>query len=491
MMKRTFAIMMAILLLMGALALSVSANSAQTQWRGVDSTGAVVVSGNCPIRVTKEVLTFDIAEFPAQYYRDQEQLLAYSGKVTAEYTFYNPTDMTVTATLAFPFGTQPDYASTIYDEETQSYLTYADTEKYDITVNGQAIEKKIRYTLQWDRQFDLSRDLPKLHDTYVNDAFYKPDMTVTKYTYIVGGVNKDGLIDEEKYPAAMAAFDWNGGNGNTKLYFPEMNGFHTQKDGDGRFGRSSDNGDVFDVYAIGQPFSEPLAWKCYKDGGVEDREVIDGTVELIGTETMTLEEFALEKWSEDTGVSKVDWYNAVIDAFDENIGGNAVYNYIDASFQYGFERNLMRWYQYEITVEPGQSIVNTVTAPIYPAINLRYEPDIYSYTYLLSPASTWAAFGELEIIVNTPFFITENSLDGFEKTDTGYRMTRNGLPGGELEFTLCTEENPIKPVSNITNYIPIEIVISFSVIGGMLLLCGGGVALAVILIIKKKKSKNT
>ena len=488
-MKRTLAIMFAVLLSVGALAVSVSANSAQTEWRGVDSTGAVVIDGDCPIEVVKEVLTFDIAQFPAEYYHTQEELLAYSGKVTAEYTFYNPTDMTVTATLAFPFGKSPDYASTIYDEETNAYLRYADTEKYDITVNGQAIEKTIRYTLQGERQFDLSRDLPKLYDSYVTDDFYTPNMTVTKYTYRVGGANGEGLIDEKKYPAAKAAFDWDGGDGSTKLYFPEMNGFHTQKNGDGRFSRSSDNGDVFDVYAIGHPFSEPLVWKCYQDGGVKDREVIDGTVELVATETMTLEEFALANWSEDTGVSKVDWYNAVIDSFDENIGGNDVYNYIDASYQYGFERSLMRWYEYEITVEPGQSIVNTVTAPLYPAINLRYEPDIYSYTYLLSPASTWAAFGELEIIVNTPFFITENSLEGFEKTDTGYRMVRNGLPDGELEFTLCTAEHPIKPATNITNYIPIEIIISFSVIGGVLLLIAGGIV-AFVLIGKKKKSKK-
>ena len=493
-MKRTFATILVVLLLVTTLVVPAYANSAQTHWRGVDSTGAVVVDGNCPIEVTKEVLTFDISEFPDNYYREKEEYLAYTGKVTAEYTFYNPTDLTVTATLAFPFGTQPDYAN-VYDDETQTYLTFVDTEKYDITINGEAIDKEIRYTLKpFGAQFKLSEDLPRLSDTYIADAFYSPTMTVTKYTYIVGGENKEGLIDKETYRAANVAFDWDGGDGKSKIYFPEQSGFHTQKDGDGRLGMWADNGDIFSVYVIGQPLSTPLVMKCYQDGGVEDKEEIDGIVSLMNTETMTLEALALENWNEETGVSKVDWYNAVVSAFNEGGKGNPQYNYIypdsnglNMSAE-RFVRSLMRWYQYEITIEPKSSITNTVTAPIYPEINGSYEPAIYTYTYLLSPASTWASFGELEIIINTPFYITENSLEGFTKTEAGYALKRDGLPEGELEFTLCSSENPTKPPRSITSYIPIEIIISFSIIGGVILLLGGGIT-AFVIVRKKKKNR--
>ncbi len=457
----------------------------------MDSTGAMVVGENCPIEVTKEILTFDIAEFPASYYHEKEEYLAYSGKVTAEYTFYNPTDLTVTATLAFPFGKQPDYAS-IYDDETQSYITNVDTEKYDVKVNGEAIEKNIRYTLKSDMQFDLSEDLPKLKDSYVSDAFYSPTMTVTKYTYIVGGADKEGQIDEDEYHAATAAFDWDGGDGQTKIYFPDQDGFHLQKDGDARFGCWAKNGNVITVYAIGQPFSTPLEWKCYKNGGVEDKEVIDGIVSLINTETMTFEDLALENWNESTGVSKVDWYNAVVDAFSYGAKDNPKYNYVSTNVVSSlsteiFMGGLMRWYEYEITVAPKTSIINTVTAPLYPEIDANYDPDIFSYTYLLSPASTWASFGELEVVINTPYFITENSLEGFTKTESGYSMKRNGLPNGELEFTLCSSENPTKPVRTLTDYIPIEMIISFSIIGGVVVLIGAGV---IIFVVRRKKRKT-
>ena len=481
--KKIICLLICTLFISTLLPITVSANSAQTHWRGVDSTGAMVVGENCPIEVKKEVLTFDISEFPANYYREKEDYLAYTGKVTAEYTFYNPTDLTVTATLAFPFGKQPDYAS-IYDEESQSYVTNVDTEKYDITVNGEAIEKNIRYTLKSDLQFDLAKDLPKLHDGYVSDWFYSPDMTVTKYTYIVGGANKEGQIDEEKYRAANAAFDWNGGDGKTRIYFPDQSGFHLQKDGDARFSRWADNGDVFVIYAIGQPFSSPLVWKCYENGGVEDKEEIDGIVSLTNTETMTLEEFVLENWSEDTGVSKVDWYNAVIDSFDEGLGDNAKYNYVNTEYSYNFMRNLMRWYEYEITIEPKSSITNTVTAPIYPEIDSNYDPDIYSYTYLLSPASTWASFGDIEIVINTPFYITDNTIDGFEKTANGYTYKQNGLPSSELEFTLCTAENPTPPQRGYRG-MQIETIIFIAI--AAVIVVGGGIVIFVV--VRKKKHR--
>lgn len=442
-MKRSVSVILILFALSVAFMIPTNANSAQTHWRGVDSTGAVVIDDSCPVEVAKEVLTFDISEFPENYYRDAEEYLAYTGRVTAEYTFYNPTDITVTATLAFPFGTQPDYAN-VYDEESQTYVTNVDTEKYDITVNGEAIDKKIRYTLNTDSQFDLENDLPKLHDGYVNDAFYSPNMTVTMYTYIVGGIDKEVRIDKEKYPASAIAFDWDGGDGKTKIYFPEQSGFHLAANGDARFSRWADNGSTFNIYAIGQPFTEPLEWKCYEDGGVEDKEEIGGTVSLIDTETMTLEELALADWNEDTGVTKVDWYNAVIDSFDENLGDNVKYNYVNTTFRYNFSRNLMRWYQYEITIAPYESIINTVTAPIYPEIDERYAPPVFSYTYLLSPASTWASFGELEIIVNTPFYIIENSIGEVVKTDFGYTMKFDRLPDEELEFSLCSEGNTTK-----------------------------------------------
>jgi len=108
--------------------------------------------------------------------------------------------------------------------------------------------------------------------------------------------------------------------------------------------------------------------------------------------------------------------------------------------------NFLRWYEYEISIPAGGTITNTVTAPIYPGMNTRYEPPIYMYTYLLSPATTWAEFGKLDIVVNTPYYLTESGGEfSFEKTETGYQTSLDGLPEGELEFTLSESAKPKAP----------------------------------------------
>ena len=99
-----------LLMLIPCFIIPASANSRAQEWFGVDSNGVMVLGENVPIEVTSELLTFDVPTLPYATYRDAETFLAYDSKVTAEYTFYNPTDMTVTATLLFPFGKYPEYA---------------------------------------------------------------------------------------------------------------------------------------------------------------------------------------------------------------------------------------------------------------------------------------------------------------------------------------------------------------------------------------------
>jgi hypothetical protein len=161
---------------------------------------------------------------------------------------------------------------------------------------------------------------------------------------------------------------------------------------------------------------------------------------------ITLYDLAMTNWYAESGIREVDWYNAFTSSLIDRDTPDGVLIYLD--YVFNMESELNRWYKYEITLAPGERIVNTVTAPIYPDISARYEPPVYSYTYLLSPAKTWKSFGTLEIVVNTPYYITESSLDGFEKTEGGYKLTLPGLPDSELTFTLCSSENPEAPKTN-------------------------------------------
>lgn len=164
---------------------------------------------------------------------------------------------------------------------------------------------------------------------------------------------------------------------------------------------------------------------------------------LVSTEKITLKDFVLSKYDERYGVLDYDWYNAVVTSMKYFEWTNGAIHSTEVNLDVSGQ--LMRWYQYDITLEPGERIVNTVTAPMYPSFDTNYEPPIYEYTYLLSPAQTWAEFGNLDIVVNTPYYMTKSGPEGFERNGYGYEVHLDGLPEGEFTFTLCAEADPAAP----------------------------------------------
>ncbi|MCL0234343.1 hypothetical protein M2T38_26590, partial [Klebsiella pneumoniae] len=113
-------------------------------------------------------------------------------------------------------------------------------------------------------------------------------------------------------------------------------------------------------------------------------------------------DYALRGYDENSGILESDWYNAQVELLrlSSETWGNGLIQIEEGDF------SLMRGYEYTRTLEPGQTLKNAVTAPLYPAIDAGYTPNLYAYTYLLSPAKTWAQFGELEVVVKTPYYMT-------------------------------------------------------------------------------------
>ncbi len=404
-----------------------SANSAQAFWSGVTASGIVVTGEECPLVVQNEKLVFDLQEFPSNHYISKEEFLKYSSKVTARYTFYNPADYTVQATLMFPFGTTPSYGVT-YDENGYYYMP--DTQKYGVTVNGESTAVELRHTLSSYGTFDIEKDIPTLADSYVQDEFYAPTLPVYAYTYKVDGV------DTERYPGACVYMSLNEDKMKTRAALSPSCMWKDEEQGVA-LGEWVENGKKMTLYVIGEPLSISPNWKFYQD----DRKYTEiyGEISLVDTQTSTFEEltFAYYPFMEEQ-VSKTDWYNAVVDSL--NLAAHECrvdYHSLD------IRSSLMRWYEYEMEVLPKSTVINEVTAPMYPSIDLRYSSPVFEYTYLLSPAKTWKEFGNLDIEINTPYYLL-NDTNGFTKTETGYTLSSDGLLNGELWFSLSVEENPKK-----------------------------------------------
>ena len=405
--------------------------------------GPLTADEECPIVVDREVLTFDIQEFPLEYYEDPDDLLAYTPSVTAEYTFRNPADYAVRATLVFPFGNLPDYADAFagYDlqEGERAKLALA---QYGASIDGEPAQTVLRHTLLYPYdKFFIENDLPKLRDGYADDPFYSPDLPVTNFTYEISGI-------PEGNDAATIGFRWTPREDARILLMHQTGVKPIDDEGDHLVDTWVRNGQVVEVYVFGNA-PESLQAGLFADGSCTTE--LDGRITSVSIETTTFEEFALQEWDEGSSVLKHDWYNAMVDDLNEceQGWGKGIIMRAQTNAHDGFDLSsmLLRWYEYEIELEPGQTLVNAVTAPIYPSIDADYNPPVYGYSYLLSPAQTWAGFGELQVRVLTPYHMADGGASGFEplEGEQGYAFSVDGLPEGELEFALSESADPQPP----------------------------------------------
>lgn len=87
-------------------------------------------------------------------------------------------------------------------------------------------------------------------------------------------------------------------------------------------------------------------------------------------------------------------------------------------------------------------------------------------------------------MINTPYYLTESSIEGFAKADGGYMLTMSGLPEKELTFTLSESENP-KPQGGL----PVKTFIFLISFFGASIILIGGVITAVVLSVRKRKKE--
>ena len=462
-MKRKLGIFALLLAALLVAAVPAAANSALMYWDGAGREGAMPLQEDCPLTVEKEELTFRLGDFPSI---DKDNS-AYHGTVTAAYTFRNPSAEDVTATLAFPYGSRP------------LYLAPEGEEAHSILVDGAPAEVKLRCTYYLGA-FDIAAELPKLREDGPQDAFFRPDLPVTRYVFETTAMPKEG-----EAPSGALTF---GQNEAYRVLAPEWNGFRSDKE-TVVISRFLQEGERFTLLILGEPPETLPEWAFYTDMGLE-KEAEGGEIRLASQETLTFGEMAMLHYDPASGYPEADWYDAYTDMLAfyaltgdgeaEEVGMMLGGPFDEKDFPVLPAEQLMRWYEYEIKVPAGGSILNEVTAPIYPAIDLTSDPAAYDYTYLLSPASTWAEFGTLDIRIETGAYLLESS-EAFEMTGTEdqrvYEAHLGSLPEEELTFRLCESADPAKK-RNAYSVLPVILL-------GVVILLGGAVLAIVAALIHR------
>ena len=132
--------------------------------------------------------------------------------------------------------------------------------------------------------------------------------------------------------------------------------------------------DGFTVYVIGKPLDDAVNPQLFTNSS--ELEAAQGTVALKYTETLSLYDLAMLGHDPEGYITEIDRFNAVVDCMITNWekSGRIIY-LTDVT---SIHTSLMRWYQYEMTVPAGGTVVNEVTAPIYPDIDEGMEPPVYT-----------------------------------------------------------------------------------------------------------------
>lgn len=379
------------------------ANSVQRYFEGIDSSGAIVTMENCPVVVDKEDLDFYI------YYQgksNSQGQYEQFGSVCATYTFRNPSENTINMDVVFPYG---------YKDENKS-----DKDDCSVSVDGAQIAWRTRYTHIDYYRFDIERDLSSLSDDFVQDSFFATTQKVYKYTYSVSGTAQglDLTFEYDRNWARKVVCD-----------------FHSQREGNKQQIVMSTAGKpqlVF--YVVGEDL-DIAACDVTVIGGQKG-----GHLSLVSRQEQTFgDELAYVNRPAGSDVLDIDWYNALANTFN-SLHDRTVINPLEFVISRYPELSLFRWCQYTLSIAPGQTIVNSVTVPLFPARNERYIPAVYEFIYYLSPATTWAGFKDLTVNIHTDGYLLNYAIKGFAKTDGGYTYHSDKLPDGELTFKICSEE---------------------------------------------------
>ena len=392
----------------------VCANSAMTFWEGTDAAGVVTTDGDCPIEVLHEDLVFTLTDYSEDNQADKDR---YTGDImstfSAEYTFYNPSDEAVSVLLSFPLG------------KLNAKTNGKDDDRYSVEVNGEKADCTVRYTYINNRQFDTEKDLSLLEDSYTEDTFWKPDLPVYLYTFAF-----EFKEAESEIPAVMCTLP--NEPARRRYQLNNLTGGSFMDDfvslRCSLYGNEEEK--TAQLFVFGENLDSLPQWDPDNETGEFDSK-------LVSRETMTFKDYILSGFDETDGISETDYYNAEVSMINDTMESPAVVG----TYQ-NLQGSLLCWLQYSIGFEPGESVVNKVAAPAYPSVDMSYESNIYGYTYLLTPASTWKKFGDLDIRVLTDRFIISSSPGRFEKTDEGYALHFDSLPEDDLLFNVCSMENP-------------------------------------------------
>lgn len=388
--------------------------------------------------------------------------------VKTKYILNNPTDEKINSKIYLPLL----YCKDIDDESNEAYLDYIEKAKQiEIFNNNNPVEYKIRHYVE--RSGICNHQKVDIYDEYIQDDYFNQNLKINKYTYKISNLpisqhNDLSYIMQMTFPYDFegiifvegGTIEWFFDNYSVKLniYLDNFDEEHNA---------------IVSIYSIGQDVRNIVNdAKVFK----EDKK-INGSIELVGTENIEFEDFIFTFYDEEKEVSKIDWYNVMIDLIDAPLFNHQPSpNFKINSTKY---LDIYTWLtpciEYNIEVDAHSEITTEIYMPVKGAKSARYEASVYEYTYLFGDLSYFENLEKIEIKIKINGYVHNVSNGDIKKNGDYYQITLDEITNDYLSFTTSTSKS-LRPkiaklLVGITIFVLGAIILIPIIITGIILLC--------------------
>lgn len=361
-------------------------------------------------------VTLDVSDFPSDATKDS--FLSYASTVTLEFAFRNTSEEKVTANLTLPCGPIPTYFPYCHFMTEQERFN-CDLSKYIVAVDGNPIHTSARLS--------GSDTLPLPNDSWENGVFSNNTL-LTKLTYQVTKL-------ESRDPFAQAGFHFRRTSLTPYLFYEG----YARPDDKGRLCFGITEGSTIELYFVGSVPDELPQWGFYSS--MKEAAPLEGNMELVSTESMTFLEYASRSWREEYGISVSDWACSIATELLYRDWGS-----IDGFIPAGIidvRVTTYRWLDYSFTLDPGETVIHTITMPVYPSLSSGGNLRRCEYTLDLLSLRALHPIGQQALSVRTDFAMADSSVN-FINIFGDYTVNLGTIKESTITFSLfASREAPL------------------------------------------------
>jgi len=440
-------------------------NSGPTYWSGYPAADVMVVQENSPIEITKEILRFDFTTIGIESF-------TLMGEVEATYHMMNSNDKEEAVQMAFP------YIGNLSDRNTKAPVPFID----GIPISYQLYlgEPIGNHQETREKAFNFASILNGITKEPYQAKHFSINEIGRQYRIKVNTKLEDGInlkvsfpFDSEKSKIISSGFNGYAGSQNEMVLSARLR-----------------NDEVLEIFVLGEDI--PFDIVGYTNG--------EATVESTAFEhTVDVEEISFKEYFDHL------IKDALPEAYAGSLAENQLYNHYARGLDRIFDQENGYFSEEHLSGLRSQDHIMTLVYDVDFAakeereVKVQYvasgtmdktrtKTPLYTFDYILNPASNWAAFQDLTIEVKTPDvapYVVKSTIPLTKNEDGIYGANLAQLPQEDFTFVLYEREKVTffdELYGGINRQFGYLTPVVFIVVGVL-----GSVGIAVFIIGKKRK----